>query len=50
MEEGTAFGPKMVGGNDRISRLDDEWQFILCQLVAVHSSHSEPKSELHTNF
>jgi len=47
MEEWTAFERRVVGRYDRISRFDDEWESNLCQLIAVVSSHAEPRSELH---
>ncbi len=50
MEEWTATGRGMVGRYDKTSRLDDEWEFNLCQLIAVISSHAEPESDVYPKF
>ncbi len=50
MEEWTAFKRRMVGTNDRISRLGDEWEFNMCQLIVLISNLAEPRSQIHLNF
>lgn len=50
MEEWTTFERRMVGRYDQTSRLDDEWEFNLCQLTAVISSRAEPGSDMHPKF